>query len=68
LTTATAQPRTDRAEAVLTILSDDVVANFVVYPRDQERVSVRKRDGRIRDRARLAAVKELLAAGCAADR
>ena len=62
------QPRTDRAEVVLTILSDDVVANLVVYPRDQERVSVRKRDGRIRDRARLAAVKELLAAGCAADR
>jgi thiol-disulfide isomerase/thioredoxin len=46
---------------VLTLLIDDVVANLVVYPRD-ERVSFKTRDGRIRERARLAAVKELLAA------
>ena len=55
-------PRTDRAEAVLTILSDDTVANLVVYPRDDERVNVRARDGRMRERARLDAVNELLAA------
>jgi hypothetical protein len=61
-------PRTDRAEVVLTILSDDAVANLVVYPRDQERVSIRKRDGRIRERARLATVNELLAAGCTPER
>jgi hypothetical protein len=60
-------PRTDRAEAVLTIVSDDAVANLVVYPRDEERVSFRTRDGRIRERARLDAVNKLLAAGCAFD-
>ena len=55
-------PRTDRAEAVLTILGDDAVANLVIYPRDEERVSVRARDGRLRERARLDAVNKLLAA------
>jgi hypothetical protein len=45
-------PRTDRAEAVLTLV-DDAVANLVIYPRDEERVSFRTRDGRIRERARL---------------
>ncbi|WP_291983468.1 MULTISPECIES: hypothetical protein [unclassified Candidatus Accumulibacter] len=54
-------PRTDRAEAVLTLLIDDAVANLVVYPRDDERVSFKTRDGRVRERARLAAVQQLLA-------
>ncbi|WP_313954265.1 hypothetical protein [Accumulibacter sp.] len=57
-------PRTDRAEAVLTILTDDVVANLVVYPRDQERVSYKTRDGRMRERARLDMVKKLLHESC----
>lgn len=56
------RPRTDRAEAVLTLPSDDAVANLVVYRRDDERVTFRTRDGRIRERARLAAVEKLLAA------
>ena len=54
-------PRTERAEAVLTVLVDGVVANLVVYPRDDERVSLKTRDGRIRERARLAKVLKLLA-------
>lgn len=61
-------PRTDRAEAVLTILGDDEVANLVIYRRDEERVNFRTRDGRIRERARLDAVKRLLAANCMPDR
>ncbi len=55
-------PRTDRAEAVLTIFDDDSVANLVIYPRDEERVSFRTRDGRVRERARLDAVNKLLVA------
>lgn len=55
------QPRTDRAEAVLTIVIDDAVANLVVYPRDNERVIFKTRDGRTRERARLAMVNKLLA-------
>ncbi|MCB1964838.1 MAG: hypothetical protein KDI64_01980 [Candidatus Accumulibacter sp.] len=55
------QPRTDRAEAVLTIVIDDAVANLVVYPRDDERVIFKTRDGRTRERARLETVNKLLA-------
>lgn len=55
-------PRTDRAEAVLTIQADDAVANLVIYPPNEERVTLKTRDGRIRERARLEAVKNLLKA------
>ena len=55
-------PRTERAEAVLTMIADDAITNRVVYPRREERVSFRTRDGRIRKRARLDAVNKLLAA------
>lgn len=54
-------PRTDRAEAVLTIRTDNAVANLVIYPPNEERVTLRTRDGRIRERARLDAVQALLA-------
>ena len=53
-------PRTDRAEAVLTIQSGETVANLIIYPVNQERVSFKTKDGRIRQRARLDAVNELL--------
>lgn len=53
-------PRTDRAEAVLSIHSDDAIANLVIYPPQEERVTFRTRDGRIRERARLDAVRNLL--------
>ncbi|HPT49319.1 MAG TPA: hypothetical protein PKZ22_03830 [Accumulibacter sp.] len=55
-------PRTERAEAVLTLIGGEAIANLVVYPRDQERVSFKTRDGRVRPRARLEVVGELLAA------
>ena len=53
-------PRTERAEAVLTIHLDDAVANLVIYPPKEERVTLKTRDGRVRERARLDAVKNLL--------
>ncbi|MBE2258655.1 MAG: hypothetical protein H6942_00240 [Candidatus Accumulibacter sp.] len=60
-------PRSDRAEAVLTVFDDDALVNLVVYPRDEERVSVRTRDGRVREHARLEVVNKLLASS-ASDR
>jgi hypothetical protein len=61
-------PRSERAEAVLTMHSDDAVANLIVYPRNEERGAVRTRDGRIRQRARIDAVNRLLAAARAESR
>lgn len=57
-------PRTDRAEAVLSLLTEGVAANLVIYPPHEERVVLKTRDGRIRERAQLEAVRELLAAPC----
>ncbi len=53
-------PRSERAEAVLSVQSEDAIANLIVYPAKEERVTFRTRDGRIRPRARLDAVTELL--------
>lgn len=55
-------PRTDRAEAVLTLNDEDAVVNLIIYPAHQERVSFKTRDGKIRPRARLDAVLKLIAA------
>ncbi len=55
-----ATPRNDRAEAVLVVETEDAVANLVVYPTLDERISPKGRDGRPRERARLAAVQSLL--------
>jgi predicted nucleotidyltransferase len=55
-------PRSDRAEAVLTILSDDATTNLIVYPRKEERVAFKTRDGRVRARIRLETLESLLAA------
>ncbi len=57
-----ATPRNDREEAVLVVETEDAVANLVVYPTLDERISPKGRDGRPRERARLAAVQSLLAA------
>lgn len=54
-------PRSDRAEAVLTVHDQDTVANLIVYSRDDERVSFKTRDGRVRQRIRLEALDKLLA-------
>ena len=53
-------PRTDRAEAALTIDDDDAVINLIVYPAHQERVSFKTRDGRVRPHARRDAVLKLI--------
>lgn len=54
-------PRTERAEAVLTLIGGQALANLVVYPRDQERVSFKTRNGHTRLRARIEVVGQLLA-------
>ena len=53
-------PRSDRAEAVLTIQDGESVVNLIVYPSKEERVTFKTRDGRVRQRARLEAVNKLL--------
>ena len=58
---AHATPRNDRAEAVLVVESDDAVANLVIYPPLDERITPKGRDGRPRERARLPAVQALIA-------
>jgi hypothetical protein len=60
-----ATPRNDRAEAVLVVESEDAVANLVVYPTLDERITPKGRDGRPRERARLTAVQALLTANSA---
>lgn len=53
-------PRSDRAEAVLT-LNDDVAAiNLIVYPRFEERVVFKTRDGRVRQRLKLDGLRKML--------
>jgi hypothetical protein len=54
------QPRSERAEAVLSFHDGDTAINLVVYSPREERVVFRARDGRVRPRARLAAVRRLL--------
>jgi hypothetical protein len=60
-------PRSDRAEAVLTIHSDDAVTNLIIYPPKEERVAFKTRDGRTRQRMRLDALNTLLSDSRAAD-
>jgi hypothetical protein len=55
-------PRSDRAEAVLTLHSDGIPVNLIVYPSREERITYRTRDGRVRPRARLDAVNKLVLA------
>lgn len=56
-----ATPRNERAEAVLVVESDDAIANLVIYRPLDERITPKGRDGRPRERARLAAVQALIA-------
>ena len=57
---AHSEPRTDRAEAVLSIPVGDTAINLVIYPPNLERVTLKTRNGRVRERARIDAVKALL--------
>ena len=58
-------PRSDRAEAVLTLQGDDSLINLIVYPRNEERMVFKTRDGRIRPRLRLDAMDSLNEVRCA---
>ena len=53
--------RNERVEAVLLIQTDTVEANLVIFSRQQERVSLKHRDGRTRERIRADALRALLA-------
>jgi hypothetical protein len=55
-----AEPRNERAEAVLVIETDTADANLVIYPPQLERVVMRHRDGRPRERIRAAALRALI--------
>jgi hypothetical protein len=54
-------PRSERAEAVFVIDCAGTAINLIVYSRQDERVVFRTRDGRVRPRARIDAVRRLLA-------
>jgi hypothetical protein len=53
-------PRSERAEAVLTLDDGDTVINLIIYPAHEERVVFKTRDGRVRQHARLDAVIKLI--------
>lgn len=55
-----AEPRNERAEAVLVVETEDADANLIVFPPHLERTAFKYRDGRPRERARMEAVAALL--------
>lgn len=55
-----AEPRNDRVEAVLVMETDSADANLIILPPQQERVSLKYRDGRPRERVRADALRALL--------
>lgn len=56
------EPRSARAEAVLTLENDGAVINLVIYPAHDERVNFKNRDGKVRQRLRLDGLLKLLSA------
>ncbi len=56
------EPRNDRVEAVLVMETDTADANLVILPPQLERVVLKYRDGRPRERIRAAALRLLLSA------
>lgn len=54
------EPRNERVEAVLVMETDSADANLIILPPQQERVSLKYRDGRPRERARAEALRALL--------
>jgi hypothetical protein len=56
-----AEPRNEKAEAVLVLDCEIADANLVIFPPQLERISFKYRDGRPRDRIRAEALAELLA-------
>ena len=55
------EPRNERVEAVLLLETDTADANLVIYPPRLERVSLKTRDGRPRERIKADALRRLLA-------
>ena len=55
-----AESRNERVEAVLVMETDSADANLIILPPQQERVSLKYRDGRPRERARAEALRALL--------
>jgi len=55
-----AEPRSDKVEAVLQIETDTVDANLVILPPHLERVSLKHRDGRPRERVRATELRRLV--------
>lgn len=57
-----ADPKNDRVEAVLVMETDTADANLIIMPPAQERVAMKYRDGRPRERLRAEALRALLLA------
>lgn len=55
-----ADPRNERAEAVLVMETDTAEANLVIFPPQLERVVMKQRDGRPRERIRADALRALI--------
>jgi hypothetical protein len=55
-----AEPRHEKAEAVLVLETEIAAANLVVFPVSYERVTLKYRDGRPRERVRAEALQALL--------
>lgn len=55
------EPRGEKVEAVLILETDTADANLIVLPPQLERVALKYRDGRPRERVRAEALRELLA-------
>jgi len=55
------ESRSERIEAVLVIETNTVEANLVILSPQQERVTLKHRDGRVRERIRASALRILLA-------
>mgnify|MGYP003460187489 CR=1 FL=1 len=55
-----AEPRNERAEAVLVMETDTADANLVIYPPQLERVVMKHRDGRPRERIRAEGLRALI--------
>ena len=55
-----ADPRNERAEAVLVMETDTAEANLMIFPPQLERVVMKQRDGRPRERIRADALRALI--------
>ncbi len=55
-----AEPRNERAEAVLVMETDTAAANLTIFPPQMERVVMKQRDGRPRERIRADALRALI--------